>query len=220
MEEEKRLYVAYGSNLNLYQMKVRCPTARLVGTGIVNDHELQFKGRSNSAFATIAPKDGSWVPVAVWELQSKDEKALDRYEGYPSHYFKRFVPVEMKNGKTISGMVYIMNLRQNFGVPSDTYVHTVSEGYRSCRLDMSVLKDAIRQSVSRYADTISDRLINSIGYEEMGLFDFDIAGIDIEEDDEDISDDMYAEDYEDQEEYEEDEEDEEMDDENSFIPIQ
>ena len=40
MEEEKRLYVAYGSNLNLYQMKVRCPTAKLVGTGIVKDHEL------------------------------------------------------------------------------------------------------------------------------------------------------------------------------------
>ena len=218
MEEEKRLYVAYGSNLNLYQMKVRCPTARLIGTGIVKDHELQFKGRSYSAFATIAPKHGSTVPVAVWELKESDEKFLDRYEGYPSHYFKRTVPVEMKNGKTISGMVYIMNLRQNFGVPSDSYVHTVSEGYRNCRLDISVLKDAIRQSVSRYADTISDRLINSIGYEQMGLFDFDIAEINIEEDDdEDISDEMYAEDYEDQE---EDEDDEELDDENSFIPIQ
>ena len=114
MEEEKRLYVAYGSNLNLYQMKFRCPTARLIGTGIVKDHELQFKGRSYSAFATIAPKHGSTVPVAVWELKESDEKFLDRYEGYPSHYFKRTVPVEMKNGKTISGMVYIMNLRQNF----------------------------------------------------------------------------------------------------------
>ena len=218
MEEEKRLYVAYGSNLNLYQMKFRCPTARLIGTGIVKDHELQFKGRSDCAFATITPKHGSTVPVAVWELKESDEKFLDRYEGYPSHYFKRFVPVEMKNGKTISGMVYIMNLRQNFGVPSDSYVHTVSEGYRNCRLDISVLKDAIRQSVSRYADTISDRLINSIGYEQMGLFDFDIAEINIEEDDdEDISDEMYAEDYEDQE---DDAEDEELDDENSFIPIQ
>ena len=218
MEEEKRLYVAYGSNLNLYQMKVRCPTAKLVGTGIVKDHELQFKGRSDCAFATITPKHGCTVPVAVWELKESDEKFLDRYEGYPSHYFKRFVPVEMKNGKTISGMVYIMNLRQNFGVPSDSYVHTVSEGYRNCRLDISVLKDAIRLSVSRYADTISDRLINSIGYEQMGMFDFDIAEINIEEDDdEDISDEMYAEDYEDQE---EDEDDEELDDENSFIPIQ
>ena len=217
--KEKRLYVAYGSNLNLYQMKFRCPTAKLIGTGIVKDHELQFKGRSDCAFATIAPNEGGAVPVAVWELKESDEKSLDRYEGFPSHYFKQEIPVEMNNGKTISGMVYIMNLRQSFGVPSKGYVQTVSEGYRSCRLDMSVLKDAIRQSVSRYADSISDRLINSIGCEQqMSLFDFDIAEIDIEEDDdEDISDEMYVEDYEDQE---EDEEDEELDDENSFIPIQ
>ena len=180
--KEKRLYVAYGSNLNLYQMKFRCPTAKLIGTGIVKDHELQFKGRSDCAFATIAPSEGNAVPVAVWELKESDEKSLDRYEGFPSHYFKQEIPVEMNNGKTISGMVYIMNLRQSFGVPSKGYVQTVSEGYRNCRLDMSVLKDAIRQSVSRYADLISDGLINSIGFEQISLFDFDTADVDLDED--------------------------------------
>lgn len=225
MEEEKRLYVAYGSNLNLYQMKFRCPTARLIGTGIVKDHELQFKGRSNSAFATIAPKDGSSVPVAVWELQPKDEKALDRYEGYPSYYFKQEIPVEMKNSTTINGMVYIMNLRQNFGVPSDSYVHTVSEGYRNCRLDMSVLKDAIRQSVFRYADTISDRIINTIGYDQqISLFDFDNADVDIDEDisetDEDEYFDFFGEDdSEDSEDVDEDK-DEDEDESNPFVPTQ
>ena len=218
MEEEKRLYVAYGSNLNLYQMKFRCPTARLIGTGIVKDHELQFKGRSNSAFATIAPKDGSSVPVAVWELQPKDEKALDRYEGYPSYYFKQEIPVEMKNSTTINGMVYIMNLRQNFGVPSDTYVHTVSEGYRNCRLDMSVLKDAIRQSVSRYADSISDRIINSIGYEQISLFDFDTADVDIDEDSIEADEDEYFDFFGEDESEASEDEDEEITD--SFIPTQ
>ena len=218
MEEEKRLYVAYGSNLNLYQMKFRCPTARLIGTGIVKDHELQFKGRSNSAFATIAPKDGSSVPVAVWELQPKDEKALDRYEGYPSYYFKQEIPVEMKNSTTINGMVYIMNLRQNFGVPSDTYVHTVSEGYRNCRLDMSVLKDAIRQSVSRYADSISDRIINSIGNEQISLFDFDTADVDIDEDSIEADEDEYFDFFGEDESEASEDEDEEITD--SFIPTQ
>ena len=216
--KEKRLYVAYGSNLNLYQMKFRCPTAKLIGTGIVKDHELQFKGRSNSAFATIAPKDGSSVPVAVWELQPKDEKALDRYEGYPSYYFKQEIPVEMKNSTTINGMVYIMNLRQNFGVPSDTYVHTVSEGYRNCRLDMSVLKDAIRQSVSRYADSISDRIINSIGYEQISLFDFDTADVDIDEDSIEADEDEYFDFFGEDESEASEDEDEEITD--SFIPTQ
>ena len=89
----KRLYVAYGSNLNFRQMKDRCPTAKLYGTGTISNYELQFKGNSESAFATIAPKEGSSVPVAVWEIKPQDERSLDRYEGYPSHYFKQDVPV-------------------------------------------------------------------------------------------------------------------------------
>ena len=40
----KRLYVAYGSNLNFEQMKYRCPTAKLYDTGIIEGYELQFKG--------------------------------------------------------------------------------------------------------------------------------------------------------------------------------
>ncbi|MGN1231560.1 MAG: gamma-glutamylcyclotransferase, partial [Anaerotignum sp.] len=28
----KKYYIAYGSNLNVRQMKFRCPTARIVGT--------------------------------------------------------------------------------------------------------------------------------------------------------------------------------------------
>ena len=204
---KQRLYVAYGSNLNLYQMKFRCPTARLVGTGIVKDYELQFKGRKDSAFATIAPSEGSTVPVAVWELQPRDEKALDRYEGYPNYYFKQDIPVEMKNGETVNGMVYIMDLRQDFGIPSPGYVQTVSEGYHNCRLDTDVLKNAIRQSVSRYADSISDKLISSIDHQhrQLSLFDFDTA------DDFDDGFDFFGED---------DGEDSDEDEESSFIPTQ
>ena len=215
--KEKRLYVAYGSNLNLYQMKFRCPTAKLIGTGIVKDHELQFKGRSDCAFATIAPSEGGTVPVAVWELKESDEKSLDRYEGFPSHYFKQEIPVEMNNGKTISGMVYIMNLRQSFGVPSKGYVQTVSEGYRNCRLDMSVLKDAIRQSVSRYADSISDRIITTIGHDQqISLFDFDNADIDIDEDISEADEDEYFDFF-----GEDDSEDSEDEDESDvFVPTQ
>ena len=204
---KKRLYVAYGSNLNTYQMRYRCPTARLVGTGVVKDYELQFKGRKDSAFATIAPREGRIVPVAVWELQPRDEKALDRYEGYPSHYFKQDIPVKMKNGETINGMVYIMDLRQDFGIPSPGYVQTVSEGYHNCRLDTAVLKNAIRQSVSRYADSISDKLISSIDHQhrQLSLFDFDTA------DDVDDGFDFFGED---------DGEDSDEDEESSFISTQ
>ena len=51
-----KLYVAYGSNLNKEQMCYRCPTAKFVGTGIIEGYELQFKGALHGACATIAPR--------------------------------------------------------------------------------------------------------------------------------------------------------------------
>ena len=104
-----KLYVAYGSNLNKEQMRYRCPTAKFVGTGIIEGYELQFKGALHSACATIAPKEGAAVPVGIWTIQKPDEKRLDLYEGYHEHghsfYDKEQIAVKMDDGSTITGMV-------------------------------------------------------------------------------------------------------------------
>lgn len=42
------------------------------------------------------------------ELDSQDEKFLDRYEGEPKYYRKENISLEL-NGETIEAMVYIMN---------------------------------------------------------------------------------------------------------------
>ena len=143
----KRLYVAYGSNLNVRQMKHRCPGAKIYGTGIIEDYALQFKGQPHGAFATIAPQEGASVPVAVWEISEKNEQALDRYEGYPSHYFKQNVPVQL-DGEEANAMVYIMNLKMGFGIPSAYYYQTVYEGYNDCKLDTHVLNKAVMESAA------------------------------------------------------------------------
>lgn len=161
----KRLYVAYGSNLNIRQMKYRCPFAKLYGTGVIEDYELQFKGRPTGAYATIAPKEGSVVPVAVWELKATDEKSLDYYEGYPSHYFKKDVPVKM-DGKDITAMVYIMDLKMDFGLPSSYYYHVVYEGYLDCGLDTDFLENALIDSAKNYYDyEMTQNLQETIGAE-------------------------------------------------------
>ena len=80
---EKRYYIAYGSNLNIRQMRMRCPSARIIGTSEIPDYELLFKGSKTGSYLTIEPKDGSTVPVAAWEVTAEDEAALDRYEDTP-----------------------------------------------------------------------------------------------------------------------------------------
>lgn len=162
----KRLYVAYGSNLNISQMKYRCPGAKLYGTGEISGYELQFKGQPHGAFATIASKEGASVPVAVWEISQKNEQALDRYEGYPSHYFKQDVPVQL-DGEEVSAMVYIMNLKVGFGLPSPYYYQTVLEGYHDCGLDTAALEEAVKDSAQKFYREYGERS------QQQTLFDYD-----------------------------------------------
>lgn len=146
-----KLYVAYGSNLNMGQMKDRCPGAKFVGTGVIEDYELQFKGSLYNAHATIAPKEGSSVPVGIWTIQKRDEAWLDGYEGYRpkggGYYDKEQIPVKMDDGSALTGMVYVMDKMKDFGNPSRGYYNIVRQGYRDCGLDTAVLDQAVQNSM-------------------------------------------------------------------------
>ena len=67
----KRYYIAYGSNLNVYQMRFRCPNARIIGTAVMPDYELLFKGSKTGSYLTIEPKDGSSVPLPCGKPQPR-----------------------------------------------------------------------------------------------------------------------------------------------------
>ena len=101
-----RLYIAYGSNLNLRQMAHRCPSARVVGQSILQDYELLFRGSLRAAVATVEPKPGGRVPVLIWSIRPRDEKSLDIYEGWPRFYRKEDITVKL-NGKPVSAMIYL-----------------------------------------------------------------------------------------------------------------
>ena len=118
MNTKDRLYIAYGSNLNLEQMKHRCPTAEVVGMAELRNWRLWFRGGRHSAVATIERERGFAVPVLIWRIQPRDEAALDRYEGFPFLYRKETLRLTV-NGKWVRAMVYIMNAdRHPYGAPS------------------------------------------------------------------------------------------------------
>ena len=147
MKVEKRLNVAYGSNLNLSQMAMRCPTAKVYGKGIIKGYRLIFKGQMNNAYCTIEKRRGGKVPVVVWELQPEDEKALDFYEGYPRFYEKEDVKVTLEDGTVVEAMVYIMTdkiLERIFlGLPSRSYLETVRKGYETAGFNLKFIDDAL-----------------------------------------------------------------------------
>ena len=149
----KRYYIAYGSNLNVQQMRMRCPHATVLGTSNLKGWELLFKGSKTGSYLTIEPcKDGT-VPVVIWEVTESDEAALDRYEGYPVFYYKKEIRLQVKGIRTgrrrmVTAFAYIMDESRPLGVPTDYYVRVCQEGYRTFGFDSSILTEAVQKSVA------------------------------------------------------------------------
>lgn len=161
---KKRLYLAYGSNLNLPQMSYRCPGAKIEGTSEIKDYELLFRGGKNCGYATIEPKEGGSVPVLIWSIEPMDEKRLDQYEGWPRFYGKEMLNVELGN-ETVSAMVYIMNEGPKAALPREEYYDTVWEGYKSAGFDTDVLKKALGKTL----DLIEEQKISELEMKDSGL---------------------------------------------------
>lgn len=134
-----KYYIAYGSNLNVEQMKWRCPGAVIVGTAILKGWRLVFKGSKTGSYLTIEESAGDEVPVGIWGITGSDEAALDRYEGYPTFYWKRMIPLfegdwTFSDGEpgttTLFPIVYVMRDGAPYGIPSDYYMQVCREGYR------------------------------------------------------------------------------------------
>ena len=135
------IYLAYGSNLHIEQMQRRCPTAEVLGTSTLHGYRLVFNG-----VATIEPDPDRSVPVLLWDIKPADEPPLDRYEGFPHLYRRETVQVEL-NGKTVDAMAYIMN-SEGIAPPSPYYYDVIRQGYEMNGLDIAVLEQARRESIT------------------------------------------------------------------------
>ena len=149
----KRYYVAYGSNLNIPQMRRRCPSARIIGTAEIPDYRLMFKGSQSGAYLTIERCKSMSVPVAAWEVTAEDELALDRYEGFPRFYYKAEMKlpvtgIRSKKTRTRTVFVYIMHEDRPFGIPTRYYVDVCREGYDAFGFDQGILSEALRFSAN------------------------------------------------------------------------
>lgn len=146
----KRLYLAYGSNLNVRQMRYRCPSAKVIGTAAIRNYELLFKGSRSGSYLTIEKKRGGKVPVAVWEVSAENERALDRYEGFPTFYYKKEMSLNVKLlNDTIerrAAFVYIMHEERPLGMPTESYMDICREGYGEFEFDEKFLRAALERS--------------------------------------------------------------------------
>ena len=131
------LYFAYGSNLNLFQMKRRCKDSVFIKKYELKGYRLNF--RSKYRAADIERSKNSLVPGALFEISKSDEKKLDVYEDYPILYKKLYFTYY---NKTV--MTYIMVNKTEFRYPTERYLNVVKRGYKDCKLDTKYLKVALQ----------------------------------------------------------------------------
>jgi gamma-glutamylcyclotransferase (GGCT)/AIG2-like uncharacterized protein YtfP len=131
------LYFAYGSNLNLFQMKRRCKDSIFLKKINLKDFRLTF--RSKYRAADIESKKNSIVPGGLFDISKSDEKKLDVYEDYPILYKKFYFTYY---GKKV--MTYSMVKKTPFRFPTERYLNVIKKGYVDCKLDKKFLMKALQ----------------------------------------------------------------------------
>lgn len=131
------LYLAYGSNLCIRQMKVRCPKAEPIGTTTIFNNRLVFRG-----VADIEKAEGFKVPVGVWRITPQCERALDIYEGVKGGLYSK-KQCRLRDGSV--AMFYKMN-SEGILPPSPYYLDIIRQGYQDFELDPGPLDEAVKHA--------------------------------------------------------------------------
>ena len=142
-------YIAYGTNLNKSHFFRMCPSAKIIEISLLSDKSLVFKGDGEEySYLTLEDGVGNWVPIVVFEISYFDSLRLDRYEGYPLLYSKKWINVHI-GGKNISAMIYIMNEKYDYHLPSLKYFNACIQGYKDFDLDKNYLVRALKITEER-----------------------------------------------------------------------
>ena len=146
-------YLAYGSNLSRERMAARCPDAEVVGTTKIPGFRLLFKKSKSGFYATIEQDANCSVPALVYRISEFDEALLNRYEGYPKYYYKRYfqLPVTSLRGGRLKGqkqcMVYVLHEERLLGEPDMEYYRLLDGGYSRWGFDVKILDKGLSDSI-------------------------------------------------------------------------
>lgn len=139
--QQPRLYFAYGSNLNLEQMRVRCPKHQVIGPARLPGYRLGFYGYSmnwDGAVATIIAEAGAEVWGVLYQLNIGDWGQLDRFENVKDDgtgdYFHMPVEVINQQGELQEATAYVKATLGTTVCPSTEYLQTILQGMESHQL--------------------------------------------------------------------------------------
>ncbi len=126
------LYFAYGSNLDLRQMRRRCPGSEVVGRARLLDYRLGFTRYSTKrkgGVADIVPEPGAEVWGALYNVDAAGMASLDEFEGVPRAYRRIDVRVFDDAEAELEAVAYFANKTGEFA-PGRHYLGLIITGSR------------------------------------------------------------------------------------------
>ena len=127
-------YFAYGSNMNSKRMEDREINFSKRELAILKDHELCFNKQAfhntNEGYANLSPEKDKVTEGILYEIDDKNIVKLDKFEGYPNHYIKKAIKVELENGNEVDALVYLARpdkIKDGLK-PTKKYLNNLMEG--------------------------------------------------------------------------------------------
>jgi len=103
-------YFAYGSNMSLTRLRERVPSAMVLGTFSLRDHELRFHkhGKDDSGKCDVFFTGDNFHVVfgVLYEIAMSEKSVLDRAEGLGSGYEEKEVIVTDSRGVSERAVTY------------------------------------------------------------------------------------------------------------------
>ena len=124
-------YFAYGSNMHVPSMRIRCPRARLLGAASLRDWKFFINAQG---YASIRQVRNSTVHGALWAIGPREETALDLYEDISDRLYERIsVDVMASDFRHDDVLTYVATDRRP-GRPRAGYMRIVHEAAASLGL--------------------------------------------------------------------------------------
>jgi gamma-glutamylcyclotransferase (GGCT)/AIG2-like uncharacterized protein YtfP len=138
------LYFAYGSNMSRALMRVHCPTAKDVGTGVLDRHRFMI---TTDGYASVDPCAGAVVHGVLWRLTPRDLAALNIYESVDTGLYRaRRLVIRHGSGRH-NALIYIARPRGR-GKPKPGYLELIIAAAREKAFPQAYVRELMRWAAS------------------------------------------------------------------------
>lgn len=132
-------YFAYGSNMDLDQMRERRVFYKNSRKAFLRDYKLGFTKTSvryNAGVADIIESKGDFVEGVLYEVNENGLASLDKFEGVKQNVYKRVkVMVQLDDDKELEAISYKVVQKDNpFIQPSKEYMRKIIKGAKIHKL--------------------------------------------------------------------------------------